>query len=669
MSRRRATTQHGEWLSLIDVSGVFLTPGVLRETFPHGLDEDDPERARRLRLAFAEWSADPSLHDALVRHCVRELLGYAPESIAAGPAIGASLTAELPAHRVTLRPDLVLRHPDGVGEPLPLLVFPPGTPLARSLGERGLQASPQERMRLLLRQSSAQASCGLVTNGEAWTLVHAPREGTASFAGWNIPDMLDERLTLRAFCSLLSQQRVLGSPDGERLADLLARSASDETEVTETLGLQVRRAVELLVTALDRADRARGGALTAAVRELERHEEAPRTIYEASVAFAMRLVFLLAAEARGLILPASELWQEAYAVAPLFPALQRAADLTGDEALDHRHDAYSRLLATFRAVHGGVGHESLRLPGYGGGLFDPARYPFLERDGVGEPVTVSNRVLLRMLESLLVLDGRPLSYRALSVEQIGHVYEGLLDHTALRASEGPVLGLVGKRGAEPEVDLARLEARAAEGDDALVTYLHEVTSKSEAALRKLLESVPDALRRQRLETACERDAALVARVEPLLGVVRDDAYGTPVVIPHDAVFVTESDERAKSGTHYTPPALTGEIVEHTLNGCCFDGCRDDLPEGEWTIRRPGELLALRVADIACGSGAFLVAACRYLAARLCESWDAYSGEQPEGLPADPEERELRARRMVAERCLYGVDKNPIAVEMAKLSLW
>lgn len=68
-----------------------------------------------------------------------------------------------------------------------------------------------------------------------------------------------------------------------------------------------------------------------------------------------------------------------------------------------------------------------------------------------------------------------------------------------------------------------------------------------------------------------------------------------------------------------------------------------------------------------GSGAFLVAACRYLAARLQEAWERDGADT--SVPADPQEREHLAHPLVAERCLYGVDKNPMAVEMAKLSLW
>ena len=92
--------------------------------------------------------------------------------------------------------------------------------------------------------------------------------------------------------------------------------------------------------------------------------------------------------------------------------------------------------------------------------------------------------------------------------------------------------------------------------------------------------------------------------------------------------------------------------------------------------------------MACGSGAFLVQACRYLAERLVESWETAEktasrrssaslrlATAPPGklgemlIPKDTDERMIYARRIVAQRCLYGVDKNPLAAEMAKLSLW
>ena len=105
------------------------------------------------------------------------------------------------------------------------------------------------------------------------------------------------------------------------------------------------------------------------------------------------------------------------------------------------------------------------------------------------------------------------------------------------------------------------------------------------------------------------------------------------------------------------------------------------------LKSPKEILALKVCDMAMGSGAFLVEACRYLANRLVEAWENAEREHPGSfvvtpdgelatgspterlIPADSAERVAIARRYVADRCLYGVDINPMAVEMAKLSLW
>src|SRR5690606_11310570 len=191
----------------------------------------------------------------------------------------------------------------------------------------------------------------------------------------------------------------------------------------------------------------------------------------------MRLVFLFSAEERGLLPLEDPLYAEHYAVSTLHDQLRAAADQTGEEVLELRFDAWPRLLATFRAVHGGVYHDRWHIPAYGGGLFDPARCAFLEgrrpahaahndNDGDGgtaqpltsvPPLAIDNRTVLHLLEALQYLQVaqpgigkqlRRLSFRALDIEQIGHVYEGLLDHTTKRA-DAPTLGLAGSR--EPEV--------------------------------------------------------------------------------------------------------------------------------------------------------------------------------------------------------------------------
>ena len=108
------------------------------------------------------------------------------------------------------------------------------------------------------------------------------------------------------------------------------------------------------------------------------------------------------------------------------------------------------------------------------------------------------------------------------------------------------------------------------------------------------------------------------------------------------------------------------------------------PREEWTLKSSREILDLKVCDPAMGSGAFLVQACRYLGEKLVEAWlheesagkaitvDAEALDQlgaAEPLPSQLDERLTIARRLVAERCLYGVDVNQLAVELAKLSIW
>jgi hypothetical protein len=681
--RRRSSSspaaEHAEWLGLIDVSGPFLSLKVLLEAFPQGLDADDPALASELRRRLGEWQdnnesrrPDPGIHDGFIRFVLGEILELDASLLQEGPAIPPTAKATLAEYRVNLSPKFSVGS-SGADPRLLVDVHTPQTRLDRPMPERGFHASPSERMRLLLRHTGIRN--GLVTNGEKWTLVHAPADRTSTFATWDANDLLDERLTFRAFRTLLGRRRLLDQPPTDTLDGLLERSHDDEREVTDQLGLQVRRAVELLVAALDRADREQGSAVLEAVRLLERNEPAERTIYEAAVTVCVRLIFLLAAEARGL-LPDDEPWLESYAVGSLRADLQAIADRSGEELLDRRFDAWPRLLATFRAVHSGVEHDRVRLPGYGGGLFDPDRYSFLEqaRDAVPR---VANRVILRILDALQMLEvpvpgagreRRPLSYRALGVEQIGHVYERLLDHTAIRA-DAPALGLIGTARKEPEIGIELLDRERAKGDGALVDLLVKQTGRSRSALKKALEKPPPVERTAPLAQACEHDAALIEATMPYLGLIRDDAYGLPTVFLPGSLYVTESEERGTTGTYYTPPSLSEPIVQYALEPVVYRGPREGAPREQWELKRPSELLQLKVCDIAMGSAAFLVAACRYLAARLVEAWELHPEEAPSDTGADLEERDLSARRMVAERCLYGVDVNRLAVDIAKVSLW
>ena len=690
-------SHHAEWLSLLEVSGPFLSPPVLERVFPQGLDAVPNDRIAKLRLAHDEWAdeqqrtrPDPLIHDQWIRLVLTEVLEFTPEVLREGEGIPTDLRVTVPEHDETLRPDFVLFDPEhvaGTGRArLSIQVWPPGTDLGEPAPESSWAASPSERMAHLCRET--QVRLGLVTNGEQWMLVDAPRGEISGFVSWYAGLWDQEPLTLRAFVSLLGARRFFGVAEEDRLEAMLSESASYQTEVTDTLGAQVRRAVEVLVQALDRADADTGRRLLADV--------SPSRVYEAALTVMMRLVFLFFAEENRLLPLDDRRYAENYAASTLYAQLQTAADQVGVEVLERRHDAWCRLLATFRAIHGGIGHGELRLPAYGGSLFDPDRFPFLEgrpngttwRDTPSTPLPIDNRTVLLLLRSLQLLDlgkgrgARRLSFRALDIEQIGHVYESLLDHTAVRAAE-TMVSLRGNQGRTPEVAVSELHRLViGEDDELLVEFLKARLKKQPASIREALAKTPSPHVVARLLTACGGDQDLLARILPFHDLIREDPWGDPVVIPEGTVYVTEGQDRRSTGTHYTPRALTEEIVRYALEPLVYVGPSEGRPQEEWELKPPSELLDLEICDPAMGSGAFLVQACRYLSERLVEAWEQIEHDgpsTPEGRPAtrpeddlvpdQPDERIVFARRLVAERCLYGVDVNPLAVEMAKLSLW
>jgi type II restriction/modification system DNA methylase subunit YeeA len=128
-------------------------------------------------------------------------------------------------------------------------------------------------------------------------------------------------------------------------------------------------------------------------------------------------------------------------------------------------------------------------------------------------------------------------------------------------------------------------------------------------------------------------------------------------VPAGSLYLQPGEERRKSGSHYTPRSLTGPIVRTTLR---------PVLEALGERPTPAQILDLKLCDPAMGSGAFLVEAARQLGEHLRRAWDVHKGH-----PGDSPRRgpDLHARRLVAQRCLYGVDKNPFAVDLAKLSLW
>jgi hypothetical protein len=700
--------EHNIWLSLLEISGPFLSNHVLEEEFHTGLDAVDADLKKLLRAVYDVWLTsqeqrppDSTEHSNWIKYVLVYILGmpllkvddHDPQAVGLrrGPALS-HYRVYLQERRAELSPAYALFVRD-TKPSLLIQEYNRDQKLDESIEHETWPASPASRMEALLQET--HIPLGLVTNGEQWMLVHTLPNVTTSFVTWHAHLWLEEPLTLQAFRSLLHVYRFASLASEKSLLSLMEKSAEHQQEVTEKLGDQVRWAVDVWLQALNRINQ----------ETLERtflHGLDEAYIYEAALTVMMRLVFLLYAEERRLLpLGTSQLYDQNYAASTLLQQLHEKASKQADTYMEKRFDAWSRLLTLFRIVYNGVEHQDLSLRAYGGDLFDPDRFPFLEgrapytswQDDDHDPLPIDNRTVMHLLEALQLLrssgsrEARRLSFRALDVEQIGHVYEGLLDHTARRATE-PLLSLKGKQNSSAEVALASLEAmRAQKGEDGLLDLLEKETERQRSTLKKELASIPDPFERGKLLAACGNDDALLLRVLPYAGLLRYDSFGFPLIILPGAIYMTAGSDRRSTGTHYTPRTLTVPMVKYTLEPLVYSGPAEGWEAERWQLRAANELLNLKICDMAVGSGAFLVQACRYLAERLMEAWEAaaerYPGLPqiaPEGLPSegmdgetllpiDTEERRARAQRIIAERCLYGVDKNHLAIEMAKLSLW
>ena len=506
----------------------------------------------------------------------------------------------------------------------------------------GIEASPQSRMERLLRHTNAPA--GLLFNGTTLRLISAPRgEGT----GWLDFQVKDMQLPAgRPICAamraLLSQQRLLAVPSDKRLAALLAHSRKFQNEVSERLAEQVLHALYELLRGFQAAHNASKGELLG--RALA---EDPDHVYRGLLTVVLRLVFLLYAEERDM-LPQDETYLGAYSLGGLYERLREDAARNPD-TMDQRYGAWAQLLALSRIVHDGAKSGAMHLPPRHGELFDPDAYQFLEGRGSTrhvseriEPPLVPDGTIHRVLEKLIVLDGERISYRALDVEHVGAVYETMMGFR-LEVATGKSVSIkaMKKHGAPATVSLNGL--------------LHEQPSRrtkwiQDRTDRKLTDRVAKGVR------AADNLEALHAALDSVI-----DKEATPDLVSRGEMVLQPSEERRRSGSHYTPRELTEPIVRETLAPILkrLQGTSDKPPRAE-------QILALKVCDPAMGSGAFLVEACRQLGDALIEAWHAHD-EVPH-MPADEDEI-IFARRMVARRCLYGVDRNPAAVDLAKLSLW
>ena len=645
---------HLEWLGFIQPTGLVVSAHALAQAGAI-LNRRDVEGQERLKDCVEERSFGPDRHP---EPCLPDFESFArrvldwnfsPEGYAGTDQapIPDELELVLPEYGETLRPDFTVRERSlGEGSPpwqLLVQVLDPETDLDRIVGRKGrFEASHHDRLVRLLRET--RVSAGLLFNGRVIRLISAPRGESSGWMDFRVSDMLPTagRPLCAALRLLLSQTRLLALPRDKRLAGLLEASRKYQNVVSERLSEQVLHGLHELLRGFQSAHEKSQGTLLA--HELEQD---PDNVYRALLTVILRLVFLLYAEERGM-LSEDATFTEYYSIVGLYERLREDAGLHPD-TMDDRYGAWPQLLVLFRMVHDGAQCGDMRLPARRGDLFSPSRFPFLEGwHGSGapqvtqaiEPPLVPDGTVYRVLEKLLVLDGERISYRALDVEQIGSVYETMMGFR-LETAPGRAVAIKAQKrgGASTTVDLDALLA-VAPGRRAKWVQDH--------ADRKLTPTVAKPLRAAKNRTD----------LHAALGRVVDSA-ATPDLVPRGAMILQPSDERRRSGSHYTPRELTAPIVDKALEPIL-------ARLGHGSVPKAAELLDLKICDPAMGSGAFLVEACRYLAERLVEAWKVHGG-RPE-VPAAEDEL-VFARRMIAQRCLYGVDRNPMAVDLAKMSLW
>ncbi|MHC2574984.1 Eco57I restriction-modification methylase domain-containing protein [Rhizobium leguminosarum] len=646
-----------EWLNYLQPEGLVVGPNVLRDKGLTPIRQtplDTEAVAEALELSPEARREDDKFF--MLRNTwgfLETVLGWPAKLVAgspAGPSVSADLTRVVPEHETLLTPDMVVLWNDVTEEGVPaqMLVSVHSNLDADGRGQFGdseWEASPHQRLERLLRETGV--GVGLLVARGTLRLVYAPRGETAGWISWPLAALgrVEGRPMLAGLKLCLGRNALFtGAPD-KRLRPVLKQSREAQNEVSEKLSGQVLGALHELLRGIHQADPGRIEGLA----ETESHH-----LYEGLLTCLMRLVFLLYAEDRDL-LPSSPdpqlktLWEGAYSIKTLYAKLLTDEALNPD-TMDERRGGWGQLLAVFRIIHEGHGDWVARR---GGKLFDPAVFPFLEGRDKGSTMDdakvlpISDGCILRILHGLMTVEARSLSgekirerlsYRSLDVESIGSVYETVMGFTALRADEH----MIALRDEKKLPTFIGLEALLAQTPNDRQKWLKDHAIKLSPKLAKGVKEATD----------------VPALLDALGSLV--DLRATPdgSAISPGTPYLQPTEERRRSGSHYTPRSLTEPIVRHAL---------EPAFERIGPKASPEAVLSLKVCDPACGSGAFLVEACRQLGARLEQAWNMYGAERPT-IPPDEDEA-LHARRLVAQKCLYGVDRNPMAVDLARLSLW
>jgi len=383
----------------------------------------------------------------------------------------------------------------------------------------------------------APATWAIVCNGRSLRIIDCSRSWTRAAIEFDFDPLVTGAKGVAALWAL-ARAPVMARQDSTSLRGRIAASDAHASRICRSLGDGVLSTLPALTGALAIDPRARAHRSMA---------------FEQALTLVYRILFLLFAEARSLVPTWNEIYRDAYTI----EALTKRARLrqgSGGASPDSGTGLWQAFQAISRLAHAGCKAGDLEVTAFNGRLFSPRHSPLVERRPV--PDAVMRDALIALTSEATAHGRRRISFHDLGVEQLGSVYERILEH------------------------------------------------------------------------------------EPAIG--------------QGAIVLTRtSTSRKSSGSFYTPQALTEFLVRRALS---------PLVDG----RTAEDILRLRVVDPAMGSGAFLVAACVFLA-DACEQALIRDGVWSAADVSGADRASLR--RQVAERCLFGVDLNPTSVQLARVSLW
>ncbi|MFC7078918.1 Eco57I restriction-modification methylase domain-containing protein [Halorussus caseinilyticus] len=479
---------------------------------------------------------------------------------------------------------------------------------------------------------------GILTNGRKWRLYHGPTSHRLdSYYEIDLPKLLatGDWEEFKYFYLFFRREAFLGGTasaeampashlgtDRPFVERVHRKSNVFAEELSEDLRENVYEALSLLAQGFVESDDDIGPD------DLD-------TVYEASLTYLYRLIFVLYAESdgRNLLDTDNEVYRKRFSLNTLKRRVAEELDRNDTIYRPWQTALWDRLDELFALVDRGseaqgIPEDDLHVPAYNGGLFetnpddaDPDdTAAFLDSHAVGDTYLARVVELLTRRESAREGEGRVfVDYSSLDVRHLGSIYEGLLEY-------------------ELEIADRPLAAVRADGEQEWVAAD---------------DADPE-------ET--------VARAEP-----------------GDAYLTTETGKRKTTGSYYTPEFVVEYVVERTLEPL-LDEIRADLDpaDPDYAEAFAERVFDLSVLDPAMGSGHFLVKTVEYLARAVVEARQvgtdpvAGDGERPTagsdlsgGTTVSPDDaRDIHwARRQVAQQCIYGVDENGMAVELAKVSLW